>query len=315
MRVPFNHKLIETRSYHYEESGFLYLDKLFSWAEQYKLGIILDLHAACGAQSCDWHADSRGKAKLWTDRTLRERTVALWQVIVERYKDKKALVGYDVLNEPVLGSRNDKVLKTLYKKIIKAIKEIDSHHIIFLEGSFWAQRIDFLKDLIEDNIAISIHTYQPLEFTFNFNPCLRFPGRVGADVWNKKTIYKHLESYFKFSQKNKIGIFVGEFGINWRGGLWGEVQWLSAILKAFSDFGFGYTYWTYKAMANNVFPDGLYQQIDNSTYINRQGPIYGWETYLDLWRKEKNKIIEFWRTENFTPNRKLISTLRRYFKK
>ena len=37
-----------------------------------------------------------------------------------------------------------------------------------MEGDIWAQQIDFLKDLISDNIQISIHTYRPLDYTFNF---------------------------------------------------------------------------------------------------------------------------------------------------
>ena len=315
IRVPFNYRLLEKSPYVYSRKGFGYLDKVFSWAKHYGLGVILDLHAAPGAQNCDWHADSDGRALLWEKQARQNRTCALWQKIADRFKDQPALVGYDVLNEPVLGSRSTQTLKKFYQKVIKSIRTVDKKSIIFLEGDIWAQRIDFLTSLIQENIALSIHTYQPLNYTFNFTPFYQFPGKIDGIIWNKTRIHKYLEPYSKFSRKNKVRIFVGEFGINWRGGFWGEVNWLEAILKAFADFGFSYTYWTYKAVANQVFPDGLYQQVANCKYINRQGPTHGWDTYLEHWKNDKKSIVNFWKTKNFVPNQKLINTLRRFLKK
>ena len=315
IRVPFNYRLIEKSPYSYFKEGFRYLEKVFRLAGKYKLGVILDLHAAAGSQNYDWHADSKGKALLWDRKEYRRRTFALWEVIVDRFKDEKALIGYDLLNEPVMGGRRVTILKKFYQELIERIRAIDKKSWIFLEGNVWAQQIDFLKDLINDNISISIHAYHPLNYTFNFTPFSRFPGKIDNVGWDKKKIYKYLEPYYKFSCKNKVPIFVGEFGINWRGGHWGELKWLEAILSAFGDFGFGYTYWTYKSIARNVFPDGLYQAISNSKYINREGPVYGWETYLDFWSKEKKDIVNFWRTENFTPNKELIAMLQKFFRK
>jgi hypothetical protein len=87
------------------------------------------------------------------------------------------------------------------------------------------------------------------------------------------------------------------------------------MVKAFEEFGFEYTYWTYKAIAGPVFPDGIYQSLPNNKYIKREGPVFGWENYTPLWEREKEKIIDFWRTNNFTANQEIISTLRRYFRR
>ena len=313
VRVPFNYRLIENKPYSYSREGLDILRKTFSWARKYNLGVILDLHAACGAQNHDWHADSKGKALLWENKEYQKRTIALWEVLADKFKNEKSLIGYDVLNEPVLGDKSTDVLKKFYKVVIKHIEAIDKNHLIFLEGDIWAQRIDFLKDLIAPNIVISIHAYQPLNYTFNFSPFLKFPGKIDNALWNENKIRKSLESYFKFSLKNKVKIFAGEFGVNWRGGFWGELNWLASILNVFHEFGFGYTYWTYKAIANSLFPDGLYQSIPNNPYINRQGPLYGWDTYLALWRKERDNIVDFWRTKNFIPNKKIIAVLSKFF--
>lgn len=315
IRVPFNARLIETKPFKYSPGGFSYLDKVLSWAEECSLGVILDLHAAVGSQNCDWHGDSSGKALLWKMEEYKKRTYALWKTIAARYKDLPALIGYDVLNEPVMDKKDTDILKRFYQETIKAIRTEDTKHTIFLEGNIWSQQIDFLSDLVAENIEISIHAYCPLNFTFNFTPFYKYPGFVDGELWDQATMYRYLEPYAKFSDKHKVKIYVGEFGINWRGGGWGELDWLGDILDVFEKFKFDYTYWTYKAVSQHVFPDGIYQYIANNDYIKREGPVYGWENYLPLWRAQKNAIVNFWKAENCAPNQKLISKLKYYFQK
>jgi len=311
IRLPFNYRLITKE---YPQSGLMYLKKAFTWAHKYNLVVVLDLHAAPGAQNCDWHSDSNGQALFWEKEKFRKETLNLWDKLVSEFKDEPALIGFDVINEPVLGKKPVSLLAAFYKEAVKRIKAIDKKHTIFLEGSLWAQRIDFLKDLIEENVSISIHTYQPLEFTFNFEPFYKFPGKINNELWDREKMRKYLEPYFLFSKNNNVPIFVGEFGINWRGGFWGELNWLTNILETFDEFGFNYTYWTYKAVSGYVFPDGLYQHLQNSKYIMREGPVYGWENYINNFKKEKTKIADFWQTKNFTPNEAIISKLKEYFK-
>lgn len=313
IRLPFNSRLIETKPFAYFQEGFSYLEKALAWAGKYKLGVILDLHAAPGSQNCDWHGDSNGKADLWEEAGYRERTYALWERVVDRFKDSLSLIGYDVLNEPVVAKERVPTVRDFYKKAVKRIRAIDKKHLIFLEGNLWATQIDFLSDLLDDAIVVSIHTYEPLSYTFNFTPFQKFPGRINDDMWHKERMWNYLKSYADFAKKNKTRIFVGEFGINYRGSFWGELEWLEQILKCFEAFGFEYTYWTYKAIAGSVFPDGLYQYLPNNNYIRREGPVFGWENYIPLWRQEKEAIADFWQTKNFTANQKIISKLKDYF--
>lgn len=313
IRVPFHYRLIETKPFRYSVEGIAYFKKVFLWAKKYKLRVILDLHAACGAQNHDWHSDSDGRAYLWENKEFQERTYALWEKIADIFKDETSLCGYDVLNEPILDGRDPVLLTKFYRQLIKRIRAVDKKNIIFLEGDIWAQRIDYLNELISDDTSISIHAYEPFLYTLNLNPLQTFPGTINGVVWNEKKLYKYMEKYYQFSLRNKVKIYVGEFGVNWRGGFWGELKWVKTMLDVFKAFNFGYTYWTYKAVANTVFPDGLYQYIPNNSYVNREGPVYGWERYVTLWKTDKDKIVDFWSTDNYTPNKNLILLLKKYF--
>ncbi len=312
VRVPFNYRLIETAPFKYSPQGLRHLKNVFTWAQQYQIKVILDLHAACGAQNYDWHGDNTtGRAGLWENERCRQRTYALWQMLAATFKDEPALYAYDVLNEPVLESAPVSILCELYQNIITKIRSVDSNTLIYLEGHLWSQKIDFLKDLVGDKIGVSFHFYHPLNYAMNFTPYLQYPGRIEGAMWNKNTLRKIVKPYYDFAQKYKVKMFAGEFGINWQGGHYGETQWLDDVLTLFDECQFDYTYWTYKAVANPVLPDGIYQQIPENKYICRMGPVYGFETYKNYWKAEKNQIADFWLTKNFTPNKPIINMLRK----
>ena len=315
VRLPFNFRIIGEPPFSRINSGFRYLDKAFDWAEKYRLKIILDLHAACGAQNKDWHADSMGSSYLWSNSRYRERTYILWEAVAQRYKYRDALLGYDVLNEPVVGKKDMKILTRFYSSLIKRIRAVDKKHTIFLEGNLWAQRIEFIEGLLGEDIAVSIHAYQPLDYTFNFIPYLSYPGRIGKVLWNKRKVYNYLRPYYDFSRRNKVDIFVGEFGVNFRGGHSGEISYLGDILEVFDSYHFSYTYWTYKAISGFIFPNGIYQYISNPDFLSRQGPVFGWENYFKLWGRFKSKIIKSWRTSEYTFNKDIGKVLKKYFNK
>lgn len=308
VRVPFHYGLIEKSPYRYNAGGLVYLDRALAWGKKYGLGIILDLHAAPGAQNHDWHSDSDGNANLWKSKTNQKRVFALWEFLADRYKDNSAVLGYDLLNETVIG--DPQILTEFYQKLISVIRKVDRNHIIFAEGNRWAQDIRCLEDMNDDNLVISIHFYEPLELTFNFVPFLKYPLKSGFKTWHKPQIKKRLEEYFQFSKKYQRPVHVGEFGVNYRQGIYGEDVYLRDVIDSFNTFGFHWNYWTYKAIKNSMFPDGIYSYYPNSPWIARQGPKMGWDTYAALWPTQKKDIIRSWETSKFTLNTHVYEVLK-----
>lgn len=309
IRVPFNHRLIEKRPFVYEESGLKYLDDVIAWAGKNRIWVILDLHGAPGGQNHDWHSDSLGKAELWTKASNRKRTYALWEMLAGRYKKEPWVAGYDLLNEPVMNDM--KLLNEFYRETIRAVRRADKDHIIFVEGNKWSTIIDGLDEYDDDNYALHIHSYEPLQFTFNFTPHLRYPSK-GKVPCGPALMRKHLMQYVRAARQRDLPVLLGEFGVNYRGGLYGEHQWLADKLAMMNEFGFHWTYWTYKAVKNSTFPDGIYSCYDNHPWIRREGNISGWDTYVQQWPLNKKRMAESWRTENFLPNAEIIAVLKEY---
>ena len=153
-------------SYIYSDEGFRFLDSIVKWCSKYHVGLIWDMHGAPGAQNAENIADSDGEARLWTEKEIYwPRTIELWYKIAERYKDYDCIVGYDLLNEPLL-IRYDHVqnhlLRELYIELTKTIRKIDTTGIIFIEGDDWAQTYDILEPLDWDrHLVIAFHSYPP----------------------------------------------------------------------------------------------------------------------------------------------------------
>ncbi|MFA5146723.1 MAG: glycoside hydrolase family 5 protein [Candidatus Omnitrophota bacterium] len=315
IRVPFNYRVVEfeDRAYSLDEEGLRYLDRVVEWCGENSIYCILDMHAAPGAQNPDWHADPGDKPEFFTSDINKDRYYRLWHFLADRYKDESAVAGYDVLNEPVVGFHEEHLVKDVYEKVTKEIRDADRRHIIFLEGNFWGQRIGFLGRPKDANTAYSIHAYPPPEYTFNWETDLQYPGRVHKLMWNKGKFEFLAKQYADFIEDACVPLYVGEFGINWRGGSFGELDWLKDILDVFRKYKLHWTYWTYKTVANPVFPDGIYRYTQNPDWVNRKGPVTGWENFYSLWCREKGRIMSSWHTENFALNNKLLSVLKDYF--
>jgi aryl-phospho-beta-D-glucosidase BglC (GH1 family) len=315
IRVPFNYRLVEfeERAFSLNEEGLKYLDRVVEWCEAYGLYCILDLHAAPGAQNPDWHSDCVGEPEFFKDPFNQDRYLRLWHFLADRYKNSSAVAGYDVLNEPIVPLHQELALKDLYERVTKEIRDVDQNHIIFLEGSEWSARIFFLGTPKDKNTAYSVHAYVPTEFAFNWIPGLTYPGKINNISWNKNVIELLAKQYKNYVAKHNVPLYVGEFGVNCRDGNYGELTWVKDVLYIFEKNRFHWTYWTYKSVANSVFPDGIYRYVENPPWVNRKGPVTGWETFYTLWSKEKSHIINSWKTENFTRNDKLYHILKNHF--
>lgn len=313
VRLPYNQRLIEDEEKpgKYDRAGLDCLRRAVGWCKKYGLYCILDLHAAIGCQNADWHADSRGEKLFWQNKKFRRRTVDVWRFLAEQFKAEPAVAGYDILNEPVCrGTKEIGALRDFYRQAIKAIRQVDQKHIILCEGNLWASDLSVLDKLKGRNIAISAHFYEPGEFVFNFRHDVSWPDPGSRYFGRPVDIQRRLKQLRRTAQRLKMPVLVGEFGVNWRGGAKGEGRWLKTVWDSFRKLGFHWTYWTYKAVNTATWPNGLYQYQANPPWINRQGPVIGWENFYQLWPRFKKEIIASWRTENFLLNQELAGILR-----
>jgi len=143
--------------------GLDIVDKVFDWAEEFGLHVILDLHAAPGCQNgfdnggikdvCEWH----------TDPAYLEHSLSVLERLAQRYHNRPALHGIETLNEPRWDVDTD-LLKKYHTDAYHRIRQYchpEDVAVVFHDG-FRSHReyIDFLKEPEFKNIVFDIHRYQ-----------------------------------------------------------------------------------------------------------------------------------------------------------
>jgi hypothetical protein len=304
VRLPINYRIIE------EKGGLKYLQNIVKLFAKHKLYVILDMHAAPGSQNIDWHSDSDGKALLWEDEKNRKKYVRLWEELAKAFKNEDMIAGYDVMNEPV--TKKTPLLTKVFQEVITAIRKQGDQHIVFIEGNNWGMDIDFIEKLEDKNLAISIHYYRPVEYTFNWLPGANYPGRVLGKMWNKKEIEKIIRNAAEFAKKLKKPLYCGEFGVASRCECCAkEYRWVDDVLSIFKKYGIHWTYWTYKSVKGMALPDGLFQLSDASGIIGNAATKSGMDNILEIFGSRKNDLFRLLSTKNFLINKKLFNVLRK----
>src|SRR5947209_1958402 len=150
--------------------GFELTDQLLKWCRQDHIYLILDLHATPGGQGNDVAIADRDTTypSLWQSEQNRKKTIALWKKLAERYSKETWIGGYDLINETNWGfeNANDKngcreisniPLRELLIDITKAIREVDSSHIIFIEANCWANNYKVILHACDSNMVARFH--------------------------------------------------------------------------------------------------------------------------------------------------------------
>ena len=130
-----------------DNPGFQRLDWLLDRCEAHGIYVILDMHGAPGGQSMNHCTGKAGRNELYEVADNMDTAKTLWTTIATRYKDRKTVAAYDLLNEPQNNSgytgayaweveSEAAVQRTnaAYDALYRAVRSIDGQHIISFEG-------------------------------------------------------------------------------------------------------------------------------------------------------------------------------------
>ncbi len=214
--------------------GFRLTDSLLSWCKANGLYLILDLHAAPGGQGNDLNISDRDPAKpsLWQSEANRKKTIALWKKLAERYAHEPAIAAYDIINEPNWGfadTVNDRnglketgngPLRQLMLEITRAIREVDTRHIIIIEGNGWGNNYNGILPPWDNNMVLSFHKY------WNYND------------------QRSIQHILDMRDKYKMPVWLGETGEN-------SNVWFTEAVQLLETNNIGWAWWPLKKIGNN----------------------------------------------------------------
>ncbi len=196
--------------------------------------LILDLHAAPGGQgeNADINDYDPTKPSLWESQANREKTIALWRRLAERYADEPAVAGYDIINEPNWGFQDhsgdpngcsetdNQALWELQRDITTAIRTVDTNHLIIIEGNCWGNNYRGLPELWDDKLVVSFHKY-----------------------WNAND-RASIQHMLDMREERQVPIWLGETGEN-------SNTWFTDAISLFEENGIGWAWWPLKKLGYN----------------------------------------------------------------
>ena len=229
VRLPFHYRdYYDPDTDSFREEGFDFLDTFLDWCRTHQVNVILDMHAAPGAQSDGGIADSDGEARLWTEReTYWPQAIKIWREIARRYATEKLIIGYDFINEPVTPDSDPNVesadLRTLYEQIIAAVRPIDPNHLFFIEGNYFATTFGDLEPHLGDKTVYTFHKY-----------------------WNGIG-QNSIQYLLDLRARQNIPLWLGETGEN-------SNPWFHEVTKLMESHQIGVNWWTHKKLETTTSP-------------------------------------------------------------
>ena len=217
--------------------GFQMIDKLLGWCKENEMYLILDLHAAPGGQgkNADISDYDSTKPSLWESEANKNKTVALWRKIAERYANETWIGGYDILNETnwTFPEGNNSQMRELFGRITAAIREVDKNHIIFIEGNSFANDHSGLTPPWDDNLVYSFHKY--------------WSGTSNSDLdWIKS-----------LRDQYNVPLWMGESGEN-------SNSWFTEFITTLEENNIGWSWWPVKKNSiNNVLNVPINKDYEN----------------------------------------------------
>ena len=184
--------------------------------------------------------------------SCRERLLAFWRQVAERYRMSPATVLFEPLNEPN-GELTPERWNALLIDVLAIIRRTNpTRWLVVGPGRFDDPKALPPLRLPERDrrILVTVHYYEPFSFTHQ-GTTWTTPSReklVGI-TWgtpaDRVAVAQDFDSLSAWSRDHARPILLGEFGAYDKGDMTSRVAWTSAVARAAEQHGMAWCYWQF----------------------------------------------------------------------
>ncbi|MFC9385827.1 cellulase family glycosylhydrolase [Streptomyces venezuelae] len=233
---------LEPRPGEYSKDYLRKIERILDWAEKHDVKVLIDAHQdvfgpAFGHRGVpawatrtdglpftphpdDWFSEyfepavQRAFTHLYEDEDLRRAQARMWRVLADRFEDHPAVLGYDLINEPMGELREGEDLPTaarrierdqltpMYNRLADAVRSVDRDGWIFVEPTpIVGEGVPTGLGRIDDpKVVYAPHFYNTgMEAGADYDPAARW-------------IETYEQAVTRYPKEYKVPVVVGEWG-------------------------------------------------------------------------------------------------------
>jgi endoglucanase len=259
--------LISPYTLNTNQLAFRLVDSAVVWAKDLKMQLIIVNHHGYDVNDANY-------------QTQIPRLCAVWKQLTKRYTnlDPNRYL-FEIYNEPNNISNTN--WRKVAQNIVDTIRVYDKSHTLVLGGNGWNSMTGLvgLQPLKDDNIIYTFHCYEPYFFTHqgmswtnpsNF-PTKSFP--VGNDLNDLRTAFRAVK---KWSNDNKVAVFMGEFGVSASANLTSRCNYVQALTHLSDSLNIPWTYWDVKNYTDafGFYPNSLFSESNAISCFKKWMGLY-----------------------------------------
>ena len=218
--------------------------RVLPWAVARGMSVVIDLHATPGSRI------KTLENRIFFEEKYFRHYLGTWEKIARRFKGRKGVYGYDLVNEPKQSVAAPHSYLHAQLAAARAIRAIDAEVPVIVESNDYDKpyTYGYLSPLTLTNVIYSVHAYPPNEYTHqgfgahaNKQP-LAYPD--AAKGLTKASLRKALQPVRDFELRHHAKIYVGEFStVIWAPG---AAQYLRDLIDIFEEYGWDWSYHAFR---------------------------------------------------------------------
>lgn len=174
--------------------------------------VILDLHHYNQLTGSALHPNEKEVDPAVVD----VRLLNIWRQVAQRYADRSPRLLFELVNEPN-GRLTAEAWNALAPKTLAAVRATNPTRVVLIGPVEWnsVQELKNLRVPPDRNLIVSIHNYDPFDFTHQGVEHLAMPrplGKTCCDAGQRQAIAAAMETARNWSVATGYPLYLGEFG-------------------------------------------------------------------------------------------------------
>lgn len=204
--------------------------------------VVLDMHHY---RQFDGDALDPGEAPV-ADAVVDVRLLSMWKQIAQRYANHSPRLIFEIYNEP--HGRSEPRWNDMLSRALRVIRQSNPERAVVIGPTLWnsATRLNQLVLPPDPNLIITVHHYEPFDFTHQGAEWITPPKPTGVDCCNAaqtQQIQELLDAAAQYARKTGYPVFVGEFGAYGKASPAARVRYLQTLRSAMQARQIPWMYW------------------------------------------------------------------------